>query len=208
MMNDAEDPFLLDKLASTNLQAKERQKAYMINLLNNVADLIGGYKSNNIQPVVTKLQEKGISSHSLKLACEKIIDRFDRFPSFREIKSMCHECEVKQLEDDGTCTQAAFDRRKQEGLRKMFLLRATEEQLENYVKWWLKENFNLHGKEAMIQADVKAFEMCALFDWHDSFYRFDLEAIKSICSKKNKLSQEKKLQKIEFNSSREWEKYI
>lgn len=204
MMNEAEDADKLDELAITTLLGKEKQKIYMLNLLKEVSNLIGGYKNNNLEAIVSKLQEQRITSKSLKIACDKIIDRFDKFPSYREIKQLCY-INNPSMNIDNIDEQVKYDREKLSGIRKMFLKHGTQEQLNNFVKWWLKENFSLYGSESLCPLDQNAFEMPALFDWYDTYYQWDLDKIKNICQKKKNYKKEKK---IEFNTSNEWKKYV
>lgn len=196
--NHAVDLDALDQLALNNFQAKEKQLSMMKNLLDELSGLIGGYNSSKIDFIATKLQEQGFGCKQLKKACEIIPERLDKFPSFKDLKSVLKESSQRK-EEYKRDAQIDKDQKRCEMIKKLFLSKASQEKLTRYVEWWLKEVYNLTKEKIPLDSVYDLYEMPALFDWYDCFGEWNLEKIKSLANKKN----EYLIDRNENNLSRE-----
>lgn len=210
-LNEQIDVEALDSLAKTNLMAKERQLSEMKNLLQEASGIIGGYNSSKIDAVCFRLQEEGYTLSICKKGFRALVDRFDKFPSYKDLKILLNEFRPKtekQLEDP----QAQSDRTKYYCIKNMFLTKASQEKLTLYVKWWLKEIYGLTEENLLSGINLELFEMPALFDWYDSYFQWDLEKIKITANKKQEyitqqINNNDKIKPFVINKSEEYKNY-
>ena len=212
-LNQEIDIDQLDKLAKTNPMAKERQLSEMKNLLQNAAHLIGGYQSSKVDVICSQLQIDGFNLNQCKKAFDLLIDRFDKFPSYREIKQLIRQISEPRQASEYRDLQSVKDENKYNCLKKLFLEKADQSKLDSFVLWWLKETYNLKKDEILKMGfNTSMFEMPALFDWHDAYYQWDLEKIKFASHKKltyiiEQNNNNRLKEPMEFNRSTEYLKY-
>jgi hypothetical protein len=211
-LNHVEDVNALDQLAKTNYSAKEKQLSMMKNLLDELSGLIGGYNSSKIDAIAIKLQEQGYGCVQLQKACKIIPERLDRFPSFKDIKSVLKEFNNKEKEYIRD-PQNQLDQDRYTGIKNLFLSKANQEKLTYYVAWWLKEVYELTPEYLPDDISIISFEMPALFDWYDNFGAWDLERIKLTANKKNDYvikqnKDEKPRKEMWINKSDEYKKFL
>jgi len=210
-LNDHIDVEALDALAKSNDMAKERQLSEMKNLLQEASGIIGGYNSSKIDAVCYRLQQEGFGLAQSKKAFRALVDRFDRFPSYRDIKALLNEFTVR-VSTPITDPKTSEDYIKYICIKNMFLSKADEEKLTLYVKWWLKAIFGMTEEDLLRGISLNMFEMPALFDWYDTYFQWDLEKIKITAERKNDyIAKQKetgnKIEPYVINKSKEYLKY-
>lgn len=183
-LNHVEDLDALDQLAKTNYNAKEKQLSMMKNLLDEVSGVIGGYNSSKIDAICNRLQEQGYGCSQVKHACRIIPERCDKFPSFKDLKSIIKEFGEKKKEYERD-TQVDKDRNRYNKIKKLFLEKADQEKLTKYVEWWLKEVYGLTQDKIPLGSVLDLYEMPALFDWYDNYGQWNLDRIKLTAKKKD-----------------------
>jgi len=216
--NHIQDLNALDQLASSNYNAKEKQLSMMKNLLDELSGLIGGYNSSKIDAIAIRLQEQGYGCKQLERACKIIPERLDRFPSFKDLKTILSEFKEKK-EVELIDQQAIKDRERFNGIKNLFMSKCTKDQLDSYVKWWLINVYELTTDQVQAFVSPNLFEMPALFDWYDNYCEWNLDRIKNVGLKKlqyllkeqekNYMNNEydKKIEPMWINKNTEWKKY-
>lgn len=212
-LNEQIDFKKIDEIASSNPMAKERQLSEMKNLLNNAASLIGGFNSSKTDAICSQLQIDGFGASDCKEVFKLMVDRFDKFPSYREIKALFRQVAAPIDAKPYSDPQSEKDYKKYKALKNMFLTKFTQEQLDKFVQWWLKETQGIDLKTVVNMGfRSELWEMPVLFDWHDTFYQFDLERIKLTTSKKTSYIEQQNKNNLlkmptEFNKSTDYLKY-
>jgi hypothetical protein len=197
-LNDKVDAKSLDDLAITNPAAKERQLLEIKNSLSVALKIIGNITGDKVDFIAGRLQDKGYGFETCHKAFNDLPDHFDKIPSYREIEQFTRRYK-KQTELIENIYQENPDQEKYQKIKKLFLSKASEKQLEQYVKWWLKDCVGIESNTVKNFMPIAAFEMPALFDWWDNFCQWDLEKIKRVYAMKDlHLSKEKEKQ-AEFN---------
>lgn len=183
-LNHVEDLGALDQLAKTNFSAKEKQLSMMKNLLEEVSGVIGGYNSSKIDAICNRLQEQGYGCDQLKKACRIIPERCEKFPSFKDLKSIIKEFTEKK-KDYERDPQIDKDHERYNQIKKLFLKGSDQEKLTKYVEWWLKKIYGLTKDKIPLNSVLSLYEMPALFDWYDNRGGWNLDRIEQIAIKKN-----------------------
>jgi len=173
------DPVELDKLALTNVVAKERQRSEMVNALRKIGKLFSFVTDDKIEYICDRLQEQGFGFVECKQGFNSIPDKFDKFPAYKDIVSVVSSYKKTETINTSDDPVARQHRLKRDGLKNMWLTKYTQEQLTNYVEWYYASLVGIDKEQRKIfTSDL--WEMSPLFDWHDNFYRLDKEELAKV----------------------------
>jgi len=156
----------IDKLAKTNFSIRDRQLSEMLNMVRKAGNMFSFVSEAKIRVVAERLQEQGFGCVALKPTIEKIINDFDKFPTYKEILTLIRHNQPKEAVKEVKSETSLEDKRLIE-VRKEFVEILGEDKIEDYVKWWIKNCFGLTVYEEFIDKPM-IFEKPALFDWKDT----------------------------------------
>ena len=183
----------IDAQARTgNLQIKEMQLQEMVNELRKAGAFFDFVNDAKVNSIAQRLQTNKIGVVGLRVACKRIIEGFDRFPSYKAIYELCRTIPIEPYD-------AAWEKHKEimaeeekelKPIREKFTTVFGDEGLAKCVEWWVKTNFELDKEmiESFIGASP-AFEKCVLFDWKDAGFptkHFEAKMKEVFEKKKNK----------------------
>lgn len=181
----------LDSMASSNLAIKDKQYSMMCNIIRKAANFYSFVNEAKIGSLASRLQEKNIGAYELDKAIDKVIDNYDRFPSYKVIYELCVSYKKHGAIDDAITPEAQYTREEDaqiEKIEKNWNELMGADRLGTYVKWWLKVTYDLDPDMLNDMAlSVELFKKPALYDWCDSGYSKDINKIAATA--KNKLSK-------------------
>lgn len=173
------DPVQLDKLALTNVVAKERQRSEMVNSLRKIAKLFSFVTDDKIEYICDRLQEQGFGFVECKDGFNSIPDKFDKFPAYKDIVSVISSYKKTKTISTSDDPIAKEHRDKRDALKKMWLTKYTQDQLDKYVEWYYGALVEIDkSQRGIFVSDL--WEMSPLFDWYDNFYRVDKEELAKV----------------------------
>lgn len=97
----------LDKLAKTNALAKEKLFVEMKKMLNKAASLIGGFKPNDLDVIAQQLFDDDFKLIEIKKGTDLLVSKFDKFPSYKELKMFLQQFKSKTHVTSATCLTCA-----------------------------------------------------------------------------------------------------
>lgn len=174
----------LDSLAKDNPVIRDKQFNEMKNILRKAANLFDFVSETKIESIATRLIESGFGCYALDKAVNTIIDRCDKFPSYKGIKDIVSSYMPK--EDAITSDSNSAEDNEYKKLKDKFINAYGQEKIEPFVRWWFEVcycNLNQDLIETF-KLSIALFEKPALFDWRDSGFKLDKDIIKNTFNKK------------------------
>lgn len=161
----------LDKGALTNGAIAEKKKGILQNKIRWASNFFSYVGEGKIQSIADLAMEKNFPTRAFVRAMEKMVDDYDKFPSFKVISELVRSHSGTQHTYDNTKDQ---ERNKELAefleAKELFLKKVPEGKYEAYVKWWVKNTFPKLDKDMMSAFGINymIFERCAVFDWKDT----------------------------------------
>lgn len=190
----------LDKLASSNEMIKSRQFNEMVNCLRKCSQMFSFVSEAKIQLIAERLQQLNYGSYALSRSVNKILNDYDKFPSFKVILEL-----VKSFTDSNEVIDESYIALKAENsdfhrIQAKFINLLGEEALEKYTKWWIKNVFIDLDGDLFYNFGLcyEQFKKPALFDWHDAGYTKNFDRILEIANKKKEILLNNKNKHIKY----------
>lgn len=183
----------IDSSAKNNAAIREKQLAEMINILRHTGAFFDFVNAAKVEAIATRLQSNKIGVVSLRKASERIIQAFDKFPSYKAIYELCRTIRIDVYDPSLVAHKELMQKelKEEQEIRQRFYQVFGKENIKKFTTWWIKANYSIEPNitESFISSYM-AFTKCAMFDWKDAGYptkNFEEKMKQVFRSKKSKL---------------------
>lgn len=200
-MNEVQDHAKIDidkciSLAKNgNLAIKEKLKSEIINRLRDMGRYFKFRPDNfQLESFAERLITYNITEYALSKATTFCINNSTSFPSFSEFYGVVRghiKPSSSNPKEDTYSLIESLESTIEAQIEAKFYTRFKDRDINDFCKWYVKGVMQLDMNNGFV-SDPTIFKRNALFDWHDCYYRFDVNAMRKVYLEKLDLKDKKR----------------